>query len=179
MAEQWFTYADLAERLGVSPEAARQKAIRARWPRRTANDGRAQVRVELADLLATLQTRKPKEDPPADDQPTPGEPPVDQASDAIVLAAVEAHLATLREMLAKMEAAMELERQRTDVERVRADGERARADAERARADDLARRIEEMREADGAKRAGVEHDLEELRRMIADLRRPWWRRMVG
>ena len=55
MAEEWFTYIELAERLNVSAEAARQKAIRARWPRRTANDGKAQVKVYVIDVLATMQ----------------------------------------------------------------------------------------------------------------------------
>jgi hypothetical protein len=43
MAEDWYTYAQLGERLGISPAAVRQKAIRARWPRRPANDGKTQV----------------------------------------------------------------------------------------------------------------------------------------
>ena len=33
MAETWLTYADFAKALGITPEAARQKAIRGRWRR--------------------------------------------------------------------------------------------------------------------------------------------------
>jgi hypothetical protein len=44
------TYADLAARLGVSPEAARALAKRHRLPRTKGNDGKALVRVDLADI---------------------------------------------------------------------------------------------------------------------------------
>jgi hypothetical protein len=39
----------LAERLKVSPEAARALAKRYRWPRSRANDGKTLVSVDLAD----------------------------------------------------------------------------------------------------------------------------------
>jgi hypothetical protein len=45
MAEVWLTYGELGERLGISPEAARQKAMRGRWRRQQGNDGKARVLV--------------------------------------------------------------------------------------------------------------------------------------
>ncbi|RZK44735.1 MAG: hypothetical protein EOO61_02695, partial [Hymenobacter sp.] len=129
MADEWLTYQDLAERLGVSPEAARQKAIRGRWPRRTANDGKAQVRVDVQDVKASTPVRKPKDEHPADADTTP----VEQASDALTFAALEAHIETLKGMAAKAEAIATLERQRASNEQARADRERDRADTERAR----------------------------------------------
>ena len=54
MAEEWLTYSDLGERLGISSEAARQKAIRDRWPRRLAEDGRAQVQVDIEATEHTM-----------------------------------------------------------------------------------------------------------------------------
>lgn len=44
------TYAELAARLGISPEAARKKARTAKWPVRLGNDGKARVSVDFADI---------------------------------------------------------------------------------------------------------------------------------
>src|SRR3954463_2033535 len=97
MAEEWFTYNELAERLNVSAEAARQKAIRTRWPRRTANDGKAQVKVDVSDILGTMQPRRSSE------RPTPAQPPVEPLSDTRTIDALTAHIVTLREMVTKAE----------------------------------------------------------------------------
>src|SRR5215212_3974513 len=99
MVEEWFTYSELGERLNISPEAVRQKAIRHRWPRRTANDGRAQVRVDLQDVVATMPQRRPKE--PFDTRPTPDQPPVEPPPDTRTFEALERHIATLKDMVAK------------------------------------------------------------------------------
>src|SRR5215217_6597927 len=112
MAEQWLTYSELGERLGVSAEAARQKAIRLRLRRQTANDGKAQVLVDVEDVRATSAPRKPR-DQAADDRPTAEEQPADERA----LAALEAHISTLKDMVAKAEAASEREQERADDER--------------------------------------------------------------
>ena len=39
------TYKQAADKLGVSAQAVRQKAIRGRWPRTKGNDGQARVQV--------------------------------------------------------------------------------------------------------------------------------------
>jgi hypothetical protein len=44
------TYADMAERLGISPEAARAVAKRKRLHRVVGNDGKARVQVDLAEV---------------------------------------------------------------------------------------------------------------------------------
>ena len=44
------TYADLAERLKISPEAARALAKRHRLPRSRANDGKTLVSVDLTEI---------------------------------------------------------------------------------------------------------------------------------
>jgi hypothetical protein len=170
MAEEWLTYSELGERLGVSAEAARQKAIRLRLRRQTANDGKAQVLVDVEDVRASSTPRKPK-DQSADDRPTADEQPADERA----LAALEAHITTLKEMVSKAEAA-------SDRERERADGERARADAERDRANELVARVEELL-AERAKRveadSQVESQVAELKVMVEQMRRPWWKRLVG
>src|SRR5262245_63845837 len=50
MPVESLTYAALAERLGCSPEAARALAKRLRLPRQKANDGKALVVVDLAEI---------------------------------------------------------------------------------------------------------------------------------
>ena len=79
VAEEWYTYKDLSERLGISSEAVRQKAIRYRWPRRMTNTGKAEIRVDLVevrDLMEVNPPRKPREavEPRSDARPTPATP---------------------------------------------------------------------------------------------------------
>jgi hypothetical protein len=87
MAAVWVSYAELAEHLGISPEAARQKSIRARWERKLGDDGKARVLVDLEEAAAAHR-------------PRPVERP-DEQSTAAVIAALEQHVATLKEELAK------------------------------------------------------------------------------
>jgi hypothetical protein len=185
MAEEWLTYSELGERLNISSEAVRQKAIRRRWPRRTANDGKTQVRVDLQDVVATLRQRRSGES--SDTRP----PPVARPSEPCTIEALESHIATLRDMVAKAEALAsqyraraEGERQGADVERARAETERVKAEAERDRADGLAARIHELlAEKTLAAEKGVElaQRIEELRAIVHRMvdRPPWWRRLVG
>jgi hypothetical protein len=176
MTEEWFTYSELGERLNISAEAARQKAIRARWPRRTANDGKAQVKVDVSDVLATMPPRR------LSDRPTPDQPPVEPLSDTRTIDALTAHIATLREMLSKADVMTGVERERADAERQRADSERAVADAERDRANALAAKIETiLMERALAAEQGVQlaGQVEELRALVEQMkRRPWWRRFA-
>lgn len=175
MAEEWLSYKELGERLGVSPEAARQQAIRRRLPRRLANDGKAQVLCDLDELRATHTPRTPKDDEgPDDDRPTAEE----QAIDARMLEALEAQISTLRELVARADEATVRERERADDERRRADVERATADVERTRADELRTRLETLL-GEKARAEAATAEAERLRAEIAGLRRPWWRRLAG
>lgn len=122
MAEEWLTYSDLGQRLGISPEAARQKAIRGHWPRRTANDGKTQVRVDVEDVRASTPVRKPKDEPSSDDRSSFEEHP----SEARTFEALEDHIASLKAMVAKAEEIAVTERERANAEHTRADGEQAR-----------------------------------------------------
>lgn len=179
MAEEWFSYQELGEHLGVSPEAARQKAIRGRWPRRTANDGKAQVRVDLADVRATMPVRKPKDEEPSDDRPTDGEQSNEHPSDAQTFVALEAHIATLKAMAEKSEQIANLERERANNEQTRADRERDRADAERERANGFSERLDTAyREAIKAQEA-LEREVAELKRAITASQKVWWKRLVA
>ncbi len=50
MSIESLTYAELGERLGASPEAARSLVRRLRLPRRPGNDGKVRVTVDLAEI---------------------------------------------------------------------------------------------------------------------------------
>jgi hypothetical protein len=88
MAAVWVSYAELAEHLGISPEAARQKAIRARWQRQRGEDGKARVLVDVEEAAAAHR-------------PRPVDRPDEQGTTAALIAALEQHVATLKEELAK------------------------------------------------------------------------------
>jgi hypothetical protein len=49
---EWLTYAEAGERLGVSPEAIRARAIRGHWRRQVGNDGLARI-VVPPEMLRT------------------------------------------------------------------------------------------------------------------------------
>ena len=50
MSVEQLTYAQIAERLGVSPEAARAIVKRHRLPRSHANDGKTLVAIDLGEI---------------------------------------------------------------------------------------------------------------------------------
>ena len=54
----WLSYTELAERLGIGRQSARQLAIRKRWMRKPGNDGQARVGVPL-EALTRPETCKP------------------------------------------------------------------------------------------------------------------------
>jgi regulator of protease activity HflC (stomatin/prohibitin superfamily) len=136
-------------------------------------------------VVATLPQRRPKES--SDTAPPPVAPP----SDIRTIEALESHIATLKEMVAKAEALARQyrdradgERQGADLERARAETERVNAEAERDRADGLAAQIHELlAEKTLAAERGVElaQRIEELRAIVHHMvnRPPWWRRLVG
>ncbi len=103
MAVEKLTYADLAARLKVSPEAARALAKRLRLPRIKGNDGKALVSVDLAEINhAPLPGRSPG-----------GHQPVAVALKAKV-EALQAELAKLEATAGGHRADFERERDRAD-----------------------------------------------------------------
>lgn len=60
MPVEMLTYADLGERLKVSPEAARALVKRHRWPRSRSNDGKTLVQVDLAEISHSPIARQPQ-----------------------------------------------------------------------------------------------------------------------
>ena len=44
--ENWLTYDEAAERLGIKPDSVRRRAAARKWARRLGNDGKARVRIQ-------------------------------------------------------------------------------------------------------------------------------------
>jgi chromosome segregation ATPase len=110
VAETWLTYRELAQALDISPEAARQKAIRGHWARQRGNDGKARILVDLeAEKAAHTPRRRP--DKHLDEHP----------DERRTFDALEAHIATLKEAVVKAEAVGEQHRQEAEVASKRVD----------------------------------------------------------
>jgi hypothetical protein len=165
MVEVRLTYDELGRRLGIKPEAARQRAKRrqreGRWRVVVDNTGRAIVYVEEADLAAEPPVRTV--DDRANVRPNAHERPPDHRPDDRPELVVELR-ARIRALEVEREALIEAgDRLIDDL------GEaRERAARTEGRAETLERALEDL--------AGrLDRASDELR----DLRRPWWRRLFG
>ena len=172
-AAQWLTYAEAGERLGVSPEAVRARAIRKAWRRQLGNDGKARVFLS-PDMCTPVE-------PAINGRPTP----VRKAADPALMDALREHIETLRAEVEQLKGQLS----QRDAQLV-TEGERA----DRAIADwsALAQRLavaETQLDASETRatfaEAKTEHVIDKLvaltqRLAIAEERaRPWWRRLLG
>jgi hypothetical protein len=155
MSTEQLTYSQIAERLGVTTEAARAIVKRHRLPRSPGNDGKVLVSIDLADIRhKPLPARSPRSHQPV--------------SEAVTILQAKVQI---------LEAELAAEQQRSGGHRADYERERDRADRERDRADQLvteslAQMIELMtvREVNGR----LEGELAALR---SPPKRPrWWRR---
>jgi cell division protein FtsB len=144
------TYAELAERLGVTAEAARALAKRLRLQRQRGNDGKARVVVDLADIQhKAMPARSPGCDHP--------------------FAALRARIEALQAELAEME-------EENATLRAVADERREDFVRERDRADKLmVELLKTTSDLMAAKEAAARLDGE----LAAFKARPWWRRLAG
>jgi chromosome segregation ATPase len=174
---RWLTYAELAELMNASTEAARAFANRLELRKQRGNDGKARVYVE-PDVLASRLDRLSSGN-------HPDSAPGDRKEDSQINDLRE-HVNTLREHLDRQHADHQAEvtrlldqidRQREEIERAHLEAERARKDAEHERGHthtlfnqvkDLADRLAHA-EAERA-RAVTE---------LAQARQSWWRRLIG
>jgi outer membrane murein-binding lipoprotein Lpp len=146
------SYAELAERLGVSVDGARMKAKRAGWPKVKGNDGTMRVTVEEAELTPT--ERSPNVRPAFAEQRN------EQAAEQV--RTLEAHIATLKDQVTSMTD------QIAKAEATTAQ-ERGRADAEREKVADLTAQLLKLTA-----------DMMALQQAHqAERQRPWWRRLAG
>jgi len=150
VAESWLTYRELAQALDISADAARQKAIRGRWPRQRGNDGKARI-------LVDLETEKAAHTPRRRPNVNPNEHPDERRT----FEALEAHIATLKEAVAKAEALGEHHRQEAEMTS-------KRVDHLVAELVELSMRMTEQTAV--ADRVRAEFD--------AYRARPWWRRLA-
>jgi hypothetical protein len=154
MAERWLTYQQAGEVLGMSPEAARQRARRLKWRTQPGNDGRTLVLLpEALDIRPRVRPpgRTAGQPPVQTPEQTGGQPPVQppgQTGDDKALADV---VAAFREVEARLLADLEAARARADL-------------AEQEREEARIRAAHTEGEVDGLK-TSAEHMHEELARM--------------
>ena len=134
------TFAELGERLGVSPDGARMRAKREGWPVERGNDSRApaRVRVPVDALPEHPPERRSKSDGSASES--------DERMTELAASVAELRAAFDRTREIEVELRGELADTRT-----RAAVAEAKLEAERSGSQAL----------------------------IAELRRPWWRRLLG
>jgi hypothetical protein len=147
MAEVWMTYTKLGELWRMSTEAARTRARRGRFQRRVGNDGQAEVLVD--DAAPLPRARTPRSGGQTRSALPVAQPNKEEAPEALIRA-LEGHVATLKEEIAKADA--------------RADQLRQERDAERERVADLTSKLLKLTA-----------DMLEARREP----RSWWSRLVG
>jgi hypothetical protein len=164
------TYDQLAERTGRSPEGARMLARRRRWRIERGNDGKARVIVDEPELVV-----RPPERPtgrPLDhlDGGRPPDHPADGFGELV---------AELRARLDKTEGEASEFRQhvanlQVEVADLRVQAAKAQEQVAAARAVAVADVATAQAEA-----AAKDQVIAELKAMLAEARRPWWRRFVG
>lgn len=141
MHDRLMTYAELAEFLGKSEEAARQFAKRRRWRRSISNDdGKARVSVPVE----FLDMPRPPVEPRADEELDPEQPADDHPDTLTVMTILQGQIARLEGELDKARSALDAER----VLSAQVEVLKAVLEAERNRMEDLkaseARRVEDL-----------------------------------
>jgi len=151
MSCESLTYADLADRLGTTSEAARALVRRLKLPRQPGNDGKVRITVDLTDL---------------EYKPLPARSPGGHRAD---IEALKAQIEALQHELGELEA-------ENSTLRSVADGHRADFDRERERCDALLLEIVRFTAAvisAREKAARLEGEL------VACRARSWSRRLAG
>jgi hypothetical protein len=151
MSVESLTYADLADRLGTTQEAARSLVRRLRLPRQTGNDGKVRINIDLAEIQY---------------KPMSGRSPAGHQADIETL---KAQIAALQVELTELEA-------ENGTIRASAAGHRADFERERDRSDSLmaeALKLSAVAMSARETAARLEGDL------AARQSRPWWKRLVG
>jgi hypothetical protein len=156
MEDLWLTYAEAGQRLGVSAESIRAKAIRRGWRRQSGNDGRTRV-------LLPLNVSEGVEQPV-----NARSPHVRRSVDPTLVNALESHIKTLQ----------------GDIEALK-EQLRVQADKAEKLASDLAARDALGATELAAERARTDRALSEFAVLadriaaLAEQRaRPWWRTLL-
>lgn len=159
----WLTYDELADRLGIERESARQQVKRKHWPRRKGNDGKVRIGVP-EEVLSTRS--EPATVAGTNSVPEPAPPPIQEPDVSQVL---NRHIERLEEMLqdalARAEDRDELASQR---------------DAARSACDLATVQVEALRAALAAAERDRDrwHDVATTK-PAEPPRRTWWQRLAG
>jgi regulator of protease activity HflC (stomatin/prohibitin superfamily) len=151
--ELLLSYAELGRRLGITADGARVRARRKHWPVIRGNDGQAKVRVLVADLPEHVPDMSEHEPNSLAERIDELRDELHEARQQVEHWRTEAEQARLAAATAKAEAEAQVKITRAEAER---DAARAQAQAE-ARVETIA----------------------ELRELLAEARRPWWRKLLG
>lgn len=169
-AVTWLTYDELAERLGIERESARQHVKRKRWARRPGNDGKVRIGVPDEVLGERLEPATEGDTDPV--QPLPQNPeqiPQAPAHDPVVTEVLTRHIERLELAL---EAALNRVADRDAVVSER--------DAMMSERDVLTVQVEALRAALAASEKDRDRWHETATRTPEPIApQPWWRRMVG
>jgi hypothetical protein len=182
---RWCSYRELADAWSVSLEAAKARVRRSGWRRVAGNDGVVKVEAP-ATVLATLSlTSPPTSSATLSPTPSPLDTPAaltlvnelhDRAQQAETQ--LEAMQARLADALALAASAQD-ERQhlQREVNELRVALTKAQAEREAARAVAIAD-VEAAKHVAKSEIAAKDALIEELRAMLAEARKPWWRRLI-
>ena len=170
MSDEWLSYAEAAERLSTTVEAVRLRALRGRWQKTIGNDKRPRIRLPDGwsnDGRTAVERRERKS---KSDGRTANERTVDSA----LLHALEAHNATLKADVERLEALLAAAEARAERQAA------AFAERDAQHADDL---VDERAKTE-AERAKADKALAEfsaladrLAALAEERSRPWWRRI--
>src|SRR3954471_2986578 len=174
----WLSYTELAERLGIRRQSARQLAIRKRWMRKPGNDGQARVGVPLESLTRpdTCKPTRPATCPEtgnATRNEDPATPPATPADDTPRL---QAQIARLEERIDGLRRLLDEANRQRDELRSERDCWAVQAEQVVATVDPLKSTIEALKTALDAERGRLSELREERDRWrdAATARRSWW-----
>jgi hypothetical protein len=176
---RWLSYDEIADMRGIDRASAIRMVRRKQWPKQDGNDGTTRVAVPGSFFRA----RRTKVTAPGQEAHNVPDPPPGNDNDNVpVFNALSEHVRTLREQLtaiAEREERLRGELQAAEAwidkawEEVKAERDRT-AQAERDRE---AARIAAAAAEGEAK--GLQVAVAELREVLAEARRPFWRRWIG
>ena len=166
MSTVWLTYDELAERLGIERESARQHVKRKHWARQKGNDGKVRIGVPEEVLSAKSE---PSTEGGTEPVQAPVQPPV---QDPGVMAVLTRHIERLETQL---EEAIKRAGERDELMTQR--------DAARAERDIATTQVEALRAALAAAETDRDrwHNLATAPKIESAPaeRRSWWRRLAG
>ena len=180
MAEkQWMTYSQIAERLGVTPDAIRHRSRKEGWQRQEGNDGKIRVLID-PELLSENLARSSADSAPDSDRNSGydserSDREVRRLEDQVqeLRQQMDQQRTDYREDLARQRTdhAAELERLRDELDFAQVEAQKARDAADKAKAEQLQMALDFSK-----KHAEMHADRARLQVELEQARRRWWHR---